>query len=62
MIPSQRHLFDIPRDVAYLNCAYLSPLLHRAVEAGTAGLRRKARPWEIAVDDFFDDLEALRAT
>ena len=32
------------------------------MEAGTAGLRRKARPWEIAVDDFFDDLEALRAT
>ncbi len=61
MIPSQRHLFDIPRDVAYLNCAYMSPLLHRVVEAGTAGLRRKAHPWEIAVDDFFEDSEALRA-
>ena len=61
MIPSQRHLFDIPRDVAYLNCAYMSPLLDSVVEAGTAGLRRKARPWEIAVDDFFDDSEALRA-
>ena len=57
----ERHLFDIPRDVAYLNCAYMSPLLHTAVEAGTAGLRRKARPWEIEVDDFFDDSEALRA-
>ena len=61
MIPSQRSLFDIPRDVAYLNCAYMSPLLHRVVEAGSAGLRRKARPWEIAVTDFFDDSEALRA-
>ena len=61
MIPSQRHLFDIPRDVAYLNCAYMSPLLDSVVEAGAAGLRRKARPWEIAVDDFFDDSEALRA-
>ncbi len=61
VIPSQRHLFDIPRDVAYLNCAYMSPLLHSAVEAGTAGLRRKARPWEIEVDEFFDDSEALRA-
>lgn len=61
VIPSQRHLFDIPRDVAYLNCAYMSPLLHSVVEAGTAGLRRKARPWEIEVDDFFDDSEALRA-
>ena len=61
VIPSQRHLFDIPRDVAYLNCAYMSPLLHSVVEAGTAGLRRKARPWTIVVDDFFDDSEALRA-
>jgi selenocysteine lyase/cysteine desulfurase len=61
VIPSQRHLFDMPREVAYLNCAYMSPLLHSVVEAGTAGLKRKARPWEIAVDDFFDDSEALRA-
>ncbi len=61
MIPSQRHLFDIPRDIAYLNCAYMSPLLHTVVGAGSAGLRRKARPWEIAVGDFFDDSEALRA-
>lgn len=61
VIPSQRHLFDMPRDVAYLNCAYMSPLLHSVVEAGTAGLKRKARPWEIEVDDFFDDSEALRA-
>ena len=61
VIPCQRRLFDIPRDIAYLNCAYMSPLLAGVVEAGTAGLRRKARPWEIAVEDFFDDSEALRA-
>ena len=36
-------------------------MLNSVVEAGTAGLRRKARPWEIAVDDFFEDSEALRA-
>ena len=62
MIPSQRHLFDIPRDVAYLNCAFMSPLLQSVVEAGAAGLRRKARPWKIEVGDFFDDSEALRAS
>ena len=61
MIPSQRHRFDIPREVVYLNCAYMSPLLHAVVEAGSAGLRRKARPWEIHVEDFFEDSEALRA-
>jgi hypothetical protein len=25
-LPNQRHLFDIPDDVAFLNCAYVSPL------------------------------------
>ena len=60
-LPSQRDLFDIPRDVVWLNCAYLSPLMRSVVEAGTAGLGRKAHPWTIGTDDFFDDSEALRA-
>ena len=55
MIPSQRHLFDLPDDVAYLNCAYMAPLMHSVVEAGIRGVRRKARPWEIAAPDFFSD-------
>jgi selenocysteine lyase/cysteine desulfurase len=60
MLPNQRHLFDIPPDVAYLNCAYMSPLMHSVVEAGRAGLARKARPWEIAAADFFTQAEELR--
>ena len=55
MIPSQRHLFDLPADVAYLNCAYMAPLMHSVVEAGIRGARRKARPWEITAPDFFTD-------
>ena len=39
MIPSQRHRFAIPREVAYLNCAYMSPLMTEVVEAGTPGRR-----------------------
>jgi selenocysteine lyase/cysteine desulfurase len=62
MIPCQRHLFDIPDDVAYLNCAYLSPLMKSALEAGTAGLARKAHPWEITPDKFFAGSDAFRAT
>ena len=61
ILPSQRRLFDIPRGIAWLNCAYMSPLLRSVVEAGTAGLARKARPWGIRTEDFFDDSEALRA-
>jgi len=62
MLPCQRHLFDIPADVAYLNCAYMSPLLKSALEAGTAGLARKAHPWELTPDQFFTGAEEFRAT
>src|SRR6266545_1553760 len=59
-LPTQRHLFDIPDDVAFLNCAYISPLPKASVEAGERGLRRKSRPWTIVPDDFFTASEAVR--
>jgi selenocysteine lyase/cysteine desulfurase len=62
MLPNQRHLFDIPDDVAYLNCAYMSPLMKSAQEAGTAGLARKAHPWDLTPGEFFDGAEEFRAT
>ncbi|MGI8527748.1 MAG: aminotransferase class V-fold PLP-dependent enzyme [Pseudolabrys sp.] len=61
MIPNQRYLFDIPPDVTYLNCAYLSPLLRAVVEAGHIGVDRKLHPWTIDRRDFFNDLEDVRA-
>src|SRR6266850_5356586 len=62
MLPCQRHLFDIPEDVAYLNCAYMSPLMRPVIEAGKAGLARKAHPWELTPDQFFTGAEEFRAT
>jgi len=59
-IPCQRHLFDIPADVAYLNCAYMSPLPRASLEAGLGAVARKARPWTIAPPDFFSDPETAR--
>ena len=56
-----RASFDIPDDVAYLNCAYLSPLPKAVTEAGQRAVLRKARPWEILYNDFFEEVEALRA-
>ncbi|MBR0659516.1 aminotransferase class V-fold PLP-dependent enzyme [Neoroseomonas oryzicola] len=47
MLPSQRHLFDLPREVAYLNAAAWSPLPLAVQEAGRMGVGRKGRPWEI---------------
>ncbi len=60
MIPNQRHLFDIPEDVAYLNCAYMSPMMKKVVEVGRLAAARKAQPWQIAPADFFDTPEEAR--
>jgi selenocysteine lyase/cysteine desulfurase len=60
-LPEQRELFDIPDDVVYLNCASLAPLLKAAVEAGTAALARRARPWRFTSADWFTDAEERRA-
>ena len=47
MLPSQRALFDIPRDICYLNAASYSPLPIRTLEAGRAAVGRKGRPWTL---------------
>ena len=47
MLASQRDLFDVPRDVCYLNSASYSPLPLRTLEAGRAAVGRKGRPWTL---------------
>ena len=37
-----RDLFDVPDDVCYLNCAYMSPLLKSVRDAGHRGVDREA--------------------
>ena len=39
-LASQRHLFDVPDDVAYFNCAYNSPQRRVVLEQGTESRRR----------------------
>src|SRR5262245_6659215 len=48
MLPSQRALFDIPREVCYLNAASYSPLPLRTLETGRAAVGRKGQPWTLA--------------
>ena len=59
-IPCQRVLFDIPDDIHYLNCAYISPLLKEAKAAAYEGLQRESHPWTITAPDFFGPLEEIR--
>lgn len=57
---SQRHLFDIPDDVTYLNASYLTPQLRSRRAAGVRALDQADAPWTILTDDFFSPVERLR--
>ena len=47
MLLSQRDLFDIPRDVCYLNSASYSPLPLQTLQAGRDAVGRKGKPWTL---------------
>jgi selenocysteine lyase/cysteine desulfurase len=47
MLPCQRALFDIPRDVCYLNAAGWSPLPLATMAAAREAVARKGQPWLI---------------
>ncbi|HEY5301599.1 MAG TPA: aminotransferase class V-fold PLP-dependent enzyme [Acetobacteraceae bacterium] len=47
MLESQRALFDMPRDICWLNAAAYGPLPLASREAGERGVARKVRPWEM---------------
>lgn len=47
MLASQRALFDIPREICFLNAAAWSPLPIAVQEAGRAGVGRKGQPWKL---------------
>ena len=60
MIPCQRHLFELPDDVAYFNCAYTAPLMRTAAAAGHRAIERKNTPWSVTPNDFFKTGEENR--
>lgn len=57
----QRDKFMLSRKVAYLNCAYMSPMLKKVENAGRKGIAAKRKPHKISTEDFFRDTEKLRA-
>lgn len=62
MIGPVRHLFEIPEDVIYLNCANLAPQLRSVTAQGVAAVKSKAAPWKITAEDWFSGAEELRVT
>lgn len=60
LINSQRHLFDVPKEIAYFNCAYNSPQLNESRVRLHDGVESKSHPWERASESFFEDAEKIR--
>ncbi len=60
MIANQKHLFDVPDDVTYLNCAAYSPFLKSVRAAGEVGLERKNQPWNFSTAILPAEAERMR--
>ncbi len=60
MLVSQRHLFEVPRSVCYLNAAYMGPRLTSVSDAGRMALTAGSAPWTTTSRDFFEVPDQLR--
>lgn len=60
-LDNQRHLFEIPADVAYFNLASLAPQLRSARAAGEGAIAARAAPWHVSSADWFSEVDQLRA-
>jgi selenocysteine lyase/cysteine desulfurase len=61
MLDSQRDLFEMPRDVCYLNAASFSPLPLKTIEAGRRAVGHKAKPWKLDASFASGQLERARS-
>jgi selenocysteine lyase/cysteine desulfurase len=62
MLSDQRHLFDVPDDVAYLNAAFFGPRLKSVAAAGLGAIQLTGTPWQVGPSAFFEPVERLRST
>lgn len=56
----QRHLFSLPDDIHFINCAYMSPLLKSVEQAGIDAIHLKRNPALIRPIDFFTQTEIIK--
>ncbi|MCB0521853.1 MAG: aminotransferase class V-fold PLP-dependent enzyme [Lewinellaceae bacterium] len=60
MLTCQKHLFSLPDEISYLNCAYMGPLPKKVEEAGLKGVSVKALPYQVVPEDFFQPVKQLK--
>ena len=56
----QRHLFDIPDDVAFFNYAALAPILRSSRDAGLSSVQRKLHSWQVGKKERVEEPDRLR--
>jgi selenocysteine lyase/cysteine desulfurase len=59
-IENARDLFEIPKDITYLNCANMAPQLKAVSEVGLDAVRAKESPWKLTPPAWFSGAETLR--
>ena len=57
----QRHQFELPKELHYLNCAFMSPLSKRVSAAGYKALQTLQTPNLLSPNDFFVDSDIVRS-
>ena len=60
VLQDQKHLFDLPEEVTYLNIASQSPSFKAIHDAGLGGLLQKKHPFTIAIADYFEPVIELK--
>lgn len=60
MLDNQKHLFNLPEDITYLNCSYMSPMLKSVAEVGVHAIYSKDDPSTNKPEHFFGNTSALR--
>jgi selenocysteine lyase/cysteine desulfurase len=60
MFQHQRALFDLPEDITYLNCAYMSPQPKVVTHLGQQLMTQKAQPHQVQISDFFEPVQRLK--
>lgn len=58
---NQKQRFHLKDGVSYVNCAYMSPMLRASEEKAIEGLIRKRNPFEVAQEDFFTEVDEVKA-
>ncbi len=60
MMENQKHLFNLPENIHYLNGAYMSPSLNCVTAAGIEGVKLKGNPISLTESDFFEPAHDLK--